>query len=136
MGKIRYLKTGEIIFDGIKYPGATALHMKISFNPNKWFKHWRQMIKQIKKMKLDYEQIQSIHKNFTKELLKYGYSKQLIKRYQDIDELSNELKIAYYQAYSNYRKSRKGLWAFILGLFINKFIEKLEFPNLSFKIKR
>jgi len=130
-----YLLTGEIIYNGITYPAQSLLYKKISFVPKKWFKHWRKRIKEIKKLKLDYYQIRNIHEDFVHDILMYAGSKQMLKKHQETNHLSTELKIAFQQAYSNYRDSKKGLLAFVSGLFVNKLIDKIEIPKLPLNSK-
>lgn len=130
-----YLPNGEIRYKGTTYPGITLQYKKITFNPKEWFEHWNQNILDIKKSKLDYFQIQHIHENYIRDILAYSGSKQMIKKHQQVNELSNRLVIAFYQSYSNYRDSKKGIFGFISGLLLNKLIENLKFPRFPLNKK-
>ena len=125
----KYLPNGEIIHNKIIYPGLSLQHKKITFTPKRWFVHWRDRIKEIKKLSLDYNQIIDIHEDFVHDVLMYTGSKQMLKKHQEVNHLSTELKIAFQQAYSNYRDSKKGFWAFVSGLFVNKLIDKIKMPK-------
>lgn len=128
MRKLKFLPTGEVVYKGVKYPGFTALNDNVTFDPDKWKKFWKNKINEIKKMKLDFFQIEDIHSSFVKDGLMYGYTKQMVHKHQDYGELSTELKIALHQAYSNYCESKKGFWGFISGIFVNKLIDRLPNP--------
>lgn len=129
----KYLPSGEIVYNGITYPGQSLLSKKVTFIPKKWFAHWRKRISEIKKLKLDYYQIKEIYEDFVHDMLLYSGSKQMLRKHQETNQLSTELKIAFQQAYSNYRDSKRGLWAFISGLFVNRLIDKIEIPKLPLK---
>jgi len=130
-----FLSDGRIKFNGIIYPGLTLQHKKITFVPKEWFANWRSRIKEIKELKLDYYQIKDIHDNFVYDILMYAGARQMLKKHQEINHLSTELKIAFIQAYSNYRDSRKGFWAFVSGLFFNKLFEKIEIPKFPLNLE-
>jgi hypothetical protein len=120
------LATGEVIYKGTLYPGRKLINQKITFNSKKWFNHWEKEIEEIKKSKFDYGQIQMMYEHFVRDVLFYGYSKQMIKKHQQVNELSDKLNRAFNQSYSNYRESKKGFWGFVLGLFVHKAIDKIK----------
>jgi len=128
--KAKYLPNGKIIYDGITYPGITARDSNVTFNPKSWFSHWERRITEIKSMKLDYSQIANIHHDFVHDILLYTGTKQMLNQHQKVNQLSTKLKIAFDCSYSNYRESRKGFWAFVSGLLVNKLIDKMEFPRM------
>jgi hypothetical protein len=77
-------------------------------------------------MKLDYGQIGNIHDNFIHDMLMYNRDDKFKENLQEFGELSNKLKVAFHQAYSNYRDSRTGFWGFVSGFFAHKAIERLN----------
>lgn len=128
--EIEYLDDGSIMYEGRIYLGPRSYNDKVNFDPKKWFKHWEERINDIKSMKLEIHQIRDIHSSFIHDLLMYGYLKSMTLQHQEMNELVIKLKIAFYEAYNNYRDSRKGLWSFFAGLFANKILENIKFPNI------
>jgi len=136
MGKsFEDLPNGDIKFNGVIYPRMEVKFSDIKFNFDKWLKHWEKIIKEIKEMKLNYEQIIIIQNDFTHDMLMYMRDDNFKKRLQEFGQLSTELKIAYQKSYSNYRDSKNGFWAFISGLFVNKLIERIEIPEFPLNLK-
>ncbi|MEK6858508.1 MAG: hypothetical protein AABX53_01190 [Nanoarchaeota archaeon] len=131
--EIEHLGDGRVLYQGRIYEAARAIHQKVAFDPKRWFAHWEQRIAEIKKLKLEYYQIRNIHEDIVHDFLMYGYTKQMVDKHQDINELMVKLKLAFYEAYNNYRDSRRGFWSFFAGLFAGKLIDKLNLPSLDNK---
>ena len=136
MKKFKHLTNGEIEFNGIVYPRMEVKFKDIQFNFEKWLKHWNKIIEEIKKMKLDYGQIENIHTDFIHDMLMYMRENNFKKKLQEFGELSTKLKIAYYQAYTNYRDTRGKIWAFFAGLFTDRLIDKLNIPSIPLNKKQ
>lgn len=135
MKKFKRFATGETEFDGIIYPRSDIKFKDINFDYSKWLRHWTEIIQEIKNMKLDYEQIQNIHGDFIHDMLTNMRGNNFKGKLQEFIQISTKLKIAYYQAYSNYRDSKGKLWAFFAGLFTDKLIDKIEIPKLPINKK-
>ena len=135
MKNFKRFATGEIEFNGIVYPRHDVKFKDINFDYGKWLKHWTKIIQEIKVMKLDYDQIRSIHGDFIHDMLTHMRGDNFKGKLQEFTQISTNLKIAYYQAYSNYRDSKGKLWAFFAGLFTDKLIDKIEIPKLPLHIK-
>ena len=129
--KLKRLETGEILWDGIIYPGETAMYDKVTFDASKWFKFWREKASEIKKSKLNYKELNKIHDSYMGEVLTYGATKQIILRHQEFHELSSELQIAFQIASSNYREPRGIFWGFLTGLFARKISELPWFNQIN-----
>ena len=91
--KINYLPNGKVLFEGRVYQGPPGF--EITFNPDKWFKFWKERINEIKKLSLDFEAISDIHSNFIHESLTYRWSKQMLQKHQEFNQLATELKNNY-----------------------------------------
>lgn len=124
------LPTGEIIYNGILYPGKTKRNEKVTFDSKKFFNHWENIIKKIEKEKFSYPQISVIYENFVHDMLSYGTLPQLLHKHQDVNHLRNKLSFSLEKAYSNYRETKSGFWGFVSGLFAHKTLEILPQLNL------
>ena len=108
-----------------------ARYTQVTFDSERWFAHWEKIIDEIKSVKLNYEEIASIHEDLVHEVNSYGYL--MFKKHQYLAELSTKLKIAFYRAHMNYRESQTGLRTFFVGLFADRCLSKLGLPKLPTK---
>ncbi len=135
MKKFKRFPNGDIEFNEVIYPRNDIKFKDMKFNFKKWLDHWNKIVEEIKQLKLEYHQIENIHSDFIHDMLMYSRDDNFKNELQEFSQLSTKLKLAYYQAYSNYRDSRGKFWAFFAGLFTDKLIDKIEIPKLPINNK-
>jgi len=124
------LPTGEIMFNGVKYPGYRSL-IGEKFNPDKWFKFWDTLIEEIKFSKLTFSDISNLYDEFRTHIFMYGAIKKMRSRTQEVMQLMTHLNFALIKAYNNYLDSKGKFWAFLFGYSAEKIINKMNPKELS-----